>query len=196
MLPGLRSRVDEAELARAAQRFADGLDHCQRGREREAALATQPCGQILAFEQLHHQKGRAGLDAVVVDVDRVGHLEQRGRLGLALEADARLVGLGEAGRHQLDRHVDVELEMACDPDATHGALRERPLEPVPTGDDGAAFELRAGSLAHALGCTKQKFATERPRSGLPSHAEERAMRTFRRSLGRTSRFAQRRSRAW
>ena len=44
------------------------------------------------------------------------------------------------GRHELDRNVDVELEVPGHPDRAHPAAPDRSLQPVPPGDDGALLD--------------------------------------------------------
>ena len=141
--------MDEPGLVRAPEGPAHLDEDGRRGRGREAPLAPEPQLEVLALEQLHHDEGRVVLDAVVVDLDDVRALELRARLRLALEARARVGGGGELGRHELDRHVDVELQVPrrptpipCRPARARGSRRYRPamtgfsLDGEHSGGDG------------------------------------------------------------
>ena len=94
---GLEVAVDDALLVRGGERVGDLRPELHHLVERQRAL-LQAIRERLALEELHHQEVRVALVPDVEERADVGVVERRDRLGLALEALAALLVLGEAGR--------------------------------------------------------------------------------------------------
>ena len=76
--------------------------------------------QVLAFDQLHHQ--RALLDAV--DRGEIGMVQRSQNLRLAFEAGHASVIFGESGREDFDGDVAIELGIGGAINSAHAALTE------------------------------------------------------------------------
>ena len=111
--------------------------------ERQRAL-LQAIREDLAFEQLHHQEVRVALVADVEERADVGVVERGDRLGLALEALAALLVLGEGGGEDLDGDAAVEAGVLPPPDLAHSAGADRRRQLV-------GPEPRSGLDCHGVG---------------------------------------------
>ena len=120
---GLTSRCTMPVLVRVAQPGQELQDDGQ-GRPGVGADAgvDRPL-EVDALEQLQHHERRALVLAELVDDDDVRVLEPRRRARLAEEPRPG-VGVGQALRHDLDRHVAVERLVAAAVDRAHRALAQ------------------------------------------------------------------------
>ena len=78
------------------------------------------CGQILAFDELHHE--RVLFDTV--DVRDVGMIERREDFRFALESREAFAIVGDIGGQDLDRHFALQLRIARAIDLAHAAGAE------------------------------------------------------------------------
>ncbi len=125
----LEVAVDDAAAVRAVEGFCDLDAVPDRFVERQVA-ASEPLGQALALEILHHQVLGAVLVADVVQRADVRVAQARDRLRLALEPRPdRLVG-GEAIRQHLDRDEPVEPRVEGTVDLAHSAGAHQLLDLV------------------------------------------------------------------
>ena len=95
-----------------------------RGRPSEQLL------EGLALDELHHDVGEPVLLAHVVDRADVGVLQGRAQAGLALEAAAGGLALGQLGAQRLDDHGPVEPQVLGAVGGGLAALAELPDDPV------------------------------------------------------------------
>jgi hypothetical protein len=117
---GLEVAVHDALLVRGGEGLRDLRPELHHLVERQRAL-LQAIREDLALEQLHHQEVRVGLVADVEERADVGVVEGGDRLGLALEALAALLVLGEGGGEDLDSDAAVEAGVLPPPDLAHSA---------------------------------------------------------------------------
>ena len=134
--------MHDAEVLRAPQRLGRLREDDEHLLERDAPALVDAVAEVLADEELHHDVREPVVDPVVLHVDDVRALQQRGGLRLALEADAPVFGLGDLGAHELDGDGDAEVEVPRDPHRAHAAARELSLQAVLAGDD----DVRPGLL--------------------------------------------------
>ena len=121
--------MHDALLVRGGEGFGDLRPELHDLVERQRAL-LQAIGEDLAFEQLHHQEVRVALVPDIEERADVGVVEGGDRLGLALEALAALLVLGEGGGEDLDGDAAVEAGVLPPPDLAHSAGADRRQELV------------------------------------------------------------------
>jgi hypothetical protein len=124
--------MDDAGAVRPFERMRrlEEVVHDLAGGERFAP--RQHALQILAAEQVHHQKRclRLRVDSCVGHPDDVVTLERTGDLGLALEARAEPLILEEAREHHLERPVGVRPLVEDLVDRAHSARLDAADDPV------------------------------------------------------------------
>ena len=117
--------MDDALLVRRLERFRDLL----RDRDRFVdgnRSALQALGEVLALDQLEHEEAAAVRDSFeAVDRADVGMVEGGEELRLPLEAREALGIARHLGGQHLDRHLAVELGVAC-------ARYTSPIPPAPS----------------------------------------------------------------
>ncbi len=127
--------VDDAARMRCVERLVDLLGDA-RGRNRlERPVLADDGGEVTAVDQLHDDERVARLHAVVEDIDHVGVIERRGRLGLLPEtSDERGVAAILRAQH-FDRHVAAKLRVVSAEDGRHPALAEQLDKAVAAGEN-------------------------------------------------------------
>ena len=124
MLAGLRSRctIPCSCAASSASAICRASASASVERHRPVGDALR---EVLALDQLHHD--RADAVAVLQAVDRrdVGMVQRRQHLGFALEARQALGIGGERRRQDLDRHLALEPRVGGAIDLAHTAGAER-----------------------------------------------------------------------
>ena len=121
--------MDDALLVRGGEGLCDLRPELHHLVEWQRAL-LQAIGEDLALEQLHHQEVRVALVPDVEERADVGVIQGGDRLGLALEALAALLVLGEGGGEDLDGDAAVEAGVLPPPDLAHSAGADRRQELV------------------------------------------------------------------
>ena len=123
---GLEVAVDDALLVGGLERLGDLGRDLQGLVDRELA-PLQPLGEVLAFDELQRQEGRALGLLESVDRGDVRVVEGGEKLGLPLEPGQPLGILGDLARQDLDGHVAVEVRVGGAVDLAHapGAQRRR-----------------------------------------------------------------------
>ncbi len=132
--------MDDADLVRGLQRLGD-LAREGQGLVEGNGAAGDPLREMLALDQLHHQRARAAGLLQAEDLRDVRMIEGGQRLRLALEAHQAIgVRRERLGRH-LQRHVAIELRVAGAVNLTHTADPDE-------GDDLVGAEPAAGDEGH------------------------------------------------
>ena len=138
--------MDDARVVRLGERLHRLQQVADRLVDRQARLAEQPLGEILAVEVLHHHVGRAVFQrADVAHLRDVIALDAGCSLRLALEAGDVLRILGGFDEQELDRHHLVQARVPSGHDAPHATHAEHAFDLVLAHDDIAwsrnAFQL-------------------------------------------------------
>jgi hypothetical protein len=109
---------------------------------RAGQAPNQALGQILALDELHHD--RAGRFLQAVDVRDVGMVQCGERLRFAIESSEAIGILRERVGHDLDRDVAIQLRVSRAIDLADSACAERSLHFI-------GSEARTGDQCHELG---------------------------------------------
>jgi hypothetical protein len=131
---GLDVAVHDPRVVGGVERAGGLAQPAQRGRVRDRVAGAQAVGHRPSAHQLHDHERAPVVLADVVDRHHVGVRRQAGGgAGLALEALAGALVLGQVRGEQLDRHRAVEHLVVGLPHARHAAVREVPDDPVAIG---------------------------------------------------------------
>ena len=87
--------------------------------------ARNECRQVLAIDELHHERTDTARFLQAVDVSDVGMVQRRQGLRLAREPCKPFCISSEDARQNLDRDVAIELRIARAVHLTHSACSER-----------------------------------------------------------------------
>ena len=133
---GLQVTVDDPLLVRRLQRLRDLLRDRQRVVEGDLS-ARDPLRQVLALDQLHDQGTDAARFLQAVNVGDVGVIQRRQGLRFACEPSQPFGVPRKRVGQDLQRHVTIELRVACPKHLTHPSLADRRRHFV-DADSGAA----------------------------------------------------------
>ena len=162
---GLQIAMDDALLVRGFERVGDLLRDRQRVGERDRA-ARDERGQILALDQLHHERGEVGCLLESVDRGDVRMIERGEHFGFALKAREAIGVAGDRRRQHLDRDRPFQIAVGRAIDLAHAAGADG-------GDDFVGAEARAGG--EGQGGVIIRAATAPQRSMQPGCATDRTI---------------------
>ena len=135
--------MDDPLLVRRFERFGnlprDGQRLVERDRTERDALR-----QILALDELHHDRTHTATFLEAVDVRDVRVIDGRKRLGFAREPREPVGVAGKRVRQYFQRDIAIELRIARPEYFAHPARAD-------AGDDFVDAETRAGSESQAAG---------------------------------------------
>ena len=128
---GLEVAVDDPGGVRAHESAQDLSRDVNGFPNRQHAVALEPAPEVLAGEQLHHEKGQSLLGGTgIEDVHDVLALDDARRLGLALKALGRApVASGLAGQ-KLQRDTLADRRIRRREDRSHAAPAEHAVDPI------------------------------------------------------------------
>ena len=135
----LQIAVNDALFVRGFERLGDLLRDGQRLVERDRA-PRDALRQVLALDELHHQRGDAPTFFEPVDARDVRMVQRGEGLGFAREPRQAVGIMRERFGQDLDRDVTIQLRVARAEDLPHAAFADR-------RDDFVDAEARAGSEA-------------------------------------------------
>jgi hypothetical protein len=159
----LEVAVDHAPLVRLLQRQGQ-LAHQEGTLSRRRRLGADELPQRLALEEGHGQVGDAVDLAGVVERADVGVLDQRRRLGLAVEAGQDLRPLVRIELRDLEGDRPVELGVVRQVNGAHTALAEEFEEPVAAEPGRELTGELTGALVHGP-TSAERAGTTRGGSG-------------------------------
>ena len=151
----LEVAVDDALLVRDLERL--GQLHGEVESFFDGRLASgEPLGQILALDQLQHEKAKARRLARWPWIVAMQRVVQRGQEpGFAFEALEAVGICGESRREKLDRHLAVERGVDGAPDHAHAAFADLVNEAV-------VGEGLAGLDGHGVDCSRSSHVEDEP----------------------------------
>lgn len=117
--------MDETLLVSGGQALGHLLPQAKDLGHRERLAALQPLIQRFTVQKLHRQEDDAAVLADLVDADDVIALEGGRGPGLAQEALAGQLAVGQRGFHDLQRDEAFELHVLCLENDTHAAGAEQ-----------------------------------------------------------------------
>ena len=132
--------VDDAGGVGGVERFGDLAEQGDRPRRRQRPLAVDQPAQVAALDQAHRDDQLAVDLARVVDRHHRRVVEAGGEAGLAQEALAEAVAVGQLAGDHLQRHRAFEAEVRRPVDDAHPAPRDQRVEAV-AGDGRADGEV-------------------------------------------------------
>ena len=149
---GLHVPMDDPADMRDRERTGDVEPDPSRLARREPSDAAEPRGEILAFDQLHHQERLAIIGSRLEAADDVGMAQDGRREGLAPEPHRDVGVLDDLVAEQLDGDGAVEPDVDRPMDGGHPTDADQLRQPVATRDQPP--DVRGGSggvarLAHA-----------------------------------------------
>ncbi len=127
---GLDVAVDDAGRMGGVERRRDLAEQLDRFARRQRAVGGYPSLQVAALDQPHRDDQLAVLLAGVVDGDDVGVVEAGGEAGLAQEALAEGLVVGEVAGDHLQRHRSVERQVGGPVDDAHPAARDQRVDSI------------------------------------------------------------------
>ena len=196
---GLDVAVDDVLLVDVVQRLGDLEHDLARLADAEPLLAEQHAVERLALDELHHHEHADLL--VLAEVDdgrdaRVAH--RRGEPRLAIEQLARLVGLGDLVRDDLQRERARQVGVGDLVDLAHPALADALDDLVAAADQRRVLR----GVDAAAGAARRRHRRVRPpergaagSTGLPTGFSARSGRPAAVAWARRSRRARARDRA-
>ena len=116
----------------------------ERGRDRQRDLGSlrpaehavaRDVAEVRSLDELHHEKRRLAVLAVVVEADDVLVLERSENARLARESAPKLEILGDPRVEQLDRDVAAQAPVAGAPDRAHATFADASAKLVAAGDE-------------------------------------------------------------
>ena len=122
--------VDDAGGVGGVERFGDLAEQGDGARRRQRPLAVDRPAQVAALDQAHRH------DQLAVDLARVEDRHHRrvveagGEAGLAQEALAEALAVGQLAGDHLQRHRPFQAEMRGPVDDAHAAPRDQRVDPV------------------------------------------------------------------
>ena len=128
---GLDVAVDDAGGVGGVERIGDLAEQLDRLLAAAAAPRGDPPLQVAALDQAHRDDQLAVLLAGVEDRHHVGVVEAGGEAGLAQEALAEALVVGEVAGDHLQRHRPVERQVRRPVDDPHPAARDQRVDAVP-----------------------------------------------------------------
>ena len=150
---GLEIAMDDPLLVCRFERFGNLLRDGQRLVERDRA-ARDALRQVVALDQLHHDRAHTAAFFEAVDVRDVRVIEGRERLRFAREPREPVGVTGERVGQYLERDIAIELRIARAVDLAHPAGAD-------AGDDFVDAEARAGSERQTAGSIAVSVARTR-----------------------------------
>ena len=115
--------MDDALLVRRFERIGDLPRDRQRFVERDGA-ARDALRQILAFDELHHERARAARSFQPVNRGDVGMIERGEQFGFALEPGEAIGVRGHSGRQHLDGHRALQAGVGGLVDLAHASFAD------------------------------------------------------------------------
>jgi len=118
--------VDDSQVVGLGETVAELAGELNRFLQRQGPVAA-PVEEAAAVHVLHDQERAIGSAAVVVDLDDVGVVQGRDRLGLGQEAADGCLAAGGLAQDSLDRHLAVEAGVEGQKHLAHATAAERAL---------------------------------------------------------------------
>ncbi|SKZ03183.1 Uncharacterised protein [Mycobacteroides abscessus subsp. abscessus] len=119
---------------------------------RHGSPLAQQLAQAPAFDEFHHEKRGALVDALVVDRDQARMFEACDRTRLELEAAHELWVARVASIHHLDRDVATQPQIGAEIDRRHPAARDGRIETIAVLEDRT--EQGVGRAVHDVESTR------------------------------------------
>ena len=126
--------MDDAACVRVRERGSDGGAESPRLVPAERATADERV-QAVALDELEDEHGLSTVLEDVVEPDDVRVLEPGERRGLALEARAEILVVGDPGVQHLERDLAPESLVVRAPDDAHATATELVAQAIAVRDD-------------------------------------------------------------
>ena len=133
-LPGREVAVDDPAGVRVGERRRDRAGDLGSLLPAEGP-AARDLAEARSLDELHHEKRRLAVLAVVVEAHDVLVLERGENARLARETPPELGILGDPGVEQLDRDVAPQAAVMGAPDGSHASLADASTQLVAAGDE-------------------------------------------------------------